>query len=345
MDRTTKPMLAALQRELPVGRFLYEPKWDGLRCLAFVESGEVDLRSRHGKPLGRYFPELVAALRALGRDAVLDGEIVIVGARGFDFAALLNRTHPAASRVARLSSETPATFIAFDLLALDGAQLGAFAERRRALVELLRGSRVRATVATDDVEVAARWLDRVGRGTDGVVAKPLDLVYQPGKRAMIKVKRARTADCVLAGFRVLGGRDEGWAVSSLLLGLWDGGELRHIGVCSQFTRERRRTLVRELAPLIVDFAGHPWERGFNVGRSPIGRLPGSAGRWDPEEMVADWIPVRPERVVEVSYDHLDGQRFRHPAHFLRWRPDREPRSCTFEQLPAAGAGDEARACA
>jgi ATP-dependent DNA ligase len=334
MERTTKPMLAALQRELPLGRFLYEPKWDGLRCLAFVEGGDVDLRSRHGKPLGRYFPELIAALAALGRDLVIDGEIVVAGETGFDFAAVLNRTHPAASRVARLSRETPATFIAFDLLALDGHKLGAFADRRRALVELVPdGERLRATPATDDPALATRWLDHVGPGIDGVVAKALDLAYQPGKRAMIKVKRARTADCVLAGIRVLRLGDDEPGISSLLLGLWKGDELHHIGVCSQLTRDRRRTLLRELAPLIAPLAGHPWEHGFNVGRSPMGRLPGAAGRWDPAEMQRDWVPLRPERVVEVTFDHLDDQRFRHPAQFARWRPDREPRSCTFEQLP------------
>jgi ATP-dependent DNA ligase len=335
MERTTKPMLAALQRELPIGRYLYEPKWDGLRCLAFVEGGEVDLRSRQGKPLARYFPELVTALAALGRDVVLDGEIVIVGERGFDFAALLNRTHPAASRVARLAGETPATFIAFDLVALDGVVLGAFAERRRALLELVpEGARLRPTPATDDPQLATRWLDHVGPGIDGVVAKALDLVYQPGKRAMIKVKRLRTADCVLAGVRL---DVDARAVSSLLLGLWEGDELRHVGVCSQFTRERRRELLRELIPLVTELEGHPWQRGFNVGRSPMGRLPGSAGRWDPSEMEADWVPLRPERVAEVTFDHVDGQRFRHPAQLVRWRPDRDASSCTFEQLPAPEA--------
>jgi ATP-dependent DNA ligase len=344
MERTTKPMLAALQRELPSGRYLYEPKWDGIRCLAFVERGDVDLRSRQGRPLARYFPELTAALLGLGRDLVIDGEIVIVGERGFDFAALLNRTHPAPSRVARLSAETPATFIAFDLVELDGQMLGAFAERRRALLEVVPdGERVRPTPATDDPLVATRWLDHVGPGIDGVVAKALDLRYQPGKRAMIKIKRARTVDCVVAGFRLLRDKGNELAVSSLLLGLWEGDELRHIGVCSQFTGARRRELLRELVPLRMGFAGHPWQRGFNIGRSPMGRLPGSAGRWDPEEMEADWIPLRPERVVEVSYDHLDGQRFRHPAQFVRWRPDRDARSCTFEQLPVAEVAQPAEA--
>jgi ATP-dependent DNA ligase len=325
-------MLAALQRTLPLGAYLYEPKWDGLRCLAFVDGGKVDLRSRQGKPLARYFPELVTAFTALGRDFVADGEIVVVGERGFDFAAALNRTHPAASRVEMLSRTTPATFIAFDLMALDGKQLGPFAERRRALLELIpEGERLRPTPATGDPALAARWLDHVGPGIDGVVAKALDALYQPNKRAMIKIKRARTADCVLAGFRILPDR----TVSSLLLGLWQGDELRHIGVCSQFSRDRRRELLRDLIPLLAKIEGHPWERGFNVGRSPIGRLPGSAGRWDPTEMERDWIPLRPERVIEVSYDHLDEQRFRHPAQFVRWRPDRDAPSCTFEQLPVA----------
>lgn len=331
-------MLAALERELPVGRYLYEPKWDGLRGLAYVENGEVDLRSRHGKPLGRYFPELTSALAGLGMNVVLDGEIVIADERGFDFGALLNRTHPAASRVSRLSAERPATFIAFDLLAVDGQPLGTFEDRRRALLELVpEHTRVRPTPATDDRAVAERWLDHVGPGIDGVVAKSLDLVYQPGKRAMIKIKRARTADCVVAGFRMTGNDASDAVVSSLLLGLWHGDELRHVGVCSQFTRERRHAMVRELIPLITELEGHPWERGFNIGRSPIGRLPGSAGRWDPAEMEPDWIPLRVERVVEVRFDHLDDHRFRHPAHLLRWRPDREATSCTFEQLPRAEA--------
>ena len=333
MNRATKPMLAALERELPIGAYVYEPKWDGLRCLAFVEAGKVELMSRNGRPLGRYFPEIVAALLELGRDVVLDGELVVIGERGFDFAALLNRTHPAASRVAKLSRETPATLIAFDV----PSHAGIFAERRAALLALVPdGARLRPTPATDDPTVAARWLDHVGPGLDGVVAKAVDLAYQPGKRSMIKVKRARTADCVVAGVRLFGPEDP--AVSSLLLGLWEGDELRHVGVCSQFTQKRRREMVRELLPLMMKtLEGHPWQRGFNVGRSPMGRLPGSAGRWDPDEMEADWIPLRPERVVEVTYDHLDAQRFRHPAQLVRWRSDRDASSCTFEQLPAMGA--------
>jgi ATP-dependent DNA ligase len=332
MDRTTKPMLAALQRELPIGRYIYEPKWDGVRCLAFVKGGKVELRSRNDRPLARYFPEIVAALRELSRDVIVDGELVIVGEQGFDFAALLNRTHPAASRVEKLSRETPATLIAFDM----PSHPGTFSERRAALLALVPdGARLRPTPATEDPAVAARWLDHVGPGIDGVVAKAVDLAYQPNKRAMIKVKRARTADCVVAGVRLFGPEDP--AVSSLLLGLWHDNELRHVGVCSQFTQKRRRELVRELLPLMMKtLDGHPWQRGFNVGRSPMGRLPGSAGRWDPNEMEADWIPLRPERVVEVSYDHLDAQRFRHPAQLVRWRTDRDASSCTFEQLPTMG---------
>jgi ATP-dependent DNA ligase len=194
---------------------------------------------------------------------------------------------------------------------------------------------LRPTPATDDVALAAKWLDHIGPGIDGVVAKALDGAYQPGKRAMIKVKRARTADCVLAGFRLMGPRGAP-VVSSLLLGLWNEGRLHHVGVCSQLTRERRGELVRELAPLITQLEGHPWQHGFNLERSPMGRLPGSAGRWDPAEMERDWVPLRPERVAEVSYDHLDAQRFRHPAHFIRWRDDRDALSCTFEQLPTFG---------
>ena len=321
-------MLAALARELPHGPYLYEPKWDGFRALAFVDGADVDLRSRHDRPLGRYFPELVAALGALGGEVVLDGEIVIEG----DFAALMNRTHPAASRVARLAAETPATYVAFDLLGDGGEDLTArrFVERRARLEARLAGAppAVRVTPATGDADAAARWLGaRAGGGIDGVVAKHHDLPYAPGKRAMIKVKPERTADCVVAGVRVTEA-----GVGSLLLGLWDGDVLRHVGVVSQLTAARRRALLDELAAEVVPIEAHPWERGFGIGGSPIGRLPGAAGRWDPAEMTRDWTPLAGTRVAEVAYDHLDGARFRHPARLVRWRPDREPRSCTFEQL-------------
>jgi ATP-dependent DNA ligase len=347
------PMLARLARELPVGDYIYEPKWDGFRALAFagVPDGaavEVALQSRHGRPLGRYFPELTDALLSLARDRrgfVLDGEIVIAGPEGFDFAALLNRIHPAATRVDRLRAETPASFIAFDLLALDGADLMSepFAERRRALEALLEGgpAPLLVTPATADPAEAQAWLrDFHGRGVDGVVAKARALPYEPGKRRMVKVKHEETVDCVVAGLRLRRDPDPGGeprvSVASLLLGLYDGECLRHVGVTSSFTEARRLELLHELAPLVVTAAGHPWERGFNLGPSPMGRLPGSAGRWDAGEMDRDWVPLRPSRVCEITYDQRDGERFRHPGRFLRWRDDRDPRSCTMDQLASLG---------
>ncbi|MDQ3874272.1 MAG: ATP-dependent DNA ligase, partial [Actinomycetota bacterium] len=287
------PMLARLAHDLPRGDFLYEPKWDGFRCLAFCSGGDIDLRSRHDRPLARYFPELVDALRALRAERfVLDGEIVVATSTGFDFPALLARVHPAASRVERLSRETPAILIAFDLLAVAGDDLRhrPFAERRRLLSEVLATARpsVRLTPLTGDPDLAARWLDGVaGGGVDGVVAKRPELPYEPGRRSMLKVKRERTADCVVAGFRWLVDRP---LPSSLLLGLYDGsGELRHVGVVQSFTRPARERLLAELAPHVVPLAGHPWERGFAIGGSPVGRLPGSAGRWTPG-MEHDWVP-------------------------------------------------------
>jgi ATP-dependent DNA ligase len=324
-------MLARLARELPAGDWLYEPKWDGFRCLAFAAPRAVDLRSRHGRPLARYFPELTAALSALGRACVLDGEIVTSSADGF--AALLGRVHPSRSRVERLAREAPAVLIAFDLLRDGDDDLAPrpFRERRGRLEALLAAAPppLRATPATRDPGDARRWLAGGLPGVDGVVAKALDLPYQPGRRAMVKVKRERTADCVVAGMRLAGAEP---AVASLLLGLHAGGALRHVGVASTFTGVRRRELYRELAPLAVGLAGHPWERGFGLGRSPVGRLGGSAGRWDPERMSLDWTPLRPVRVCEVAYDQLDGGRFRHPARLVRWRPDRTAASCTLDQL-------------
>src|SRR4051794_4371640 len=327
-------MLARLARELPRGEFFYEPKWDGFRALAFVGGDGVDLRSRHGNPLARYFPELVEALGALP-EVVLDGEIVVTGPRPYDFAALMARLHPARSRVELLARETPAAFVAFDLLAEDGTDLrdAPFAERRRRLGRLLDGGAppLSLTPATEDPGAAERWLGRA-EGIDGVVAKARDLRYEPGKRAMVKVKTERTADCVVAGLRLLSARP---GLGSLLLGLHEAdGALRHVGVVTSFTAARRRELLDELRPLEVPLAGHPWERGFGLERSPLGRLLGSAGRWAPEEMALDWVPLRPERVAEVAYDQTDGGRFRHPARFRRWRPDRSPRSCTLDQLDA-----------
>jgi len=327
-------MLAKLARELPRGDYLYEPKWDGFRCLVFRSGDEIDLRSRHGRPLARYFPELVEAIGRLAHARLaLDGEIVVVGDDTFDFSALLARIHPAGSRVARLSTETAASFIAFDLLEV-GAELfldRPFAQRRARLEAVLADTPAPLvlTPITADPEVATDWLDGFGGGVDGVVAKERGAPYQPGKRALVKVKRARTADCVVAGFRFLAERP---AVSSLLLGLYDAGRrLEHVGITSSFSEEQRARLLATLRPLVTPLEGHPWEHGFLLGGSPIGRLRGSAGRWTPE-MVRDWLPVRPELVCEVAYDQLDGGRFRHPARFLRWRPDREPESCTTEQL-------------
>jgi ATP-dependent DNA ligase len=360
----TRPMLARLARDLPLGDFSYEPKWDGLRALAFV-SGEaaptVDIRSRHGRPLARYFPEIVEALAAVpkaeeGSDAalpvVLDGEIVVPTEGGFDFGALLGRIHPAASRVERLRHESPARLVVFDLLAAGGASLlqAPFAERRARLARLFssgpRGA-LSLTPATDDPALALRWLEAFhGRGIDGIVAKDRGLTYQPGRRAMVKVKREATVDCVVAGVRVAVVEEDCGAGSparrtpvtaSLLLGLYDGSVLRHVGVASSFTDARRRELIAIWAPLAAGPEGHPWQHGFNVGRSPMGRLPGAAGRWDPGEMERDWIPLRPALVCEVAYDQRDGTRFRHPARFVRWRPDRDPRSCALDQLEELGA--------
>ncbi|MDQ3880479.1 MAG: ATP-dependent DNA ligase [Chloroflexota bacterium] len=329
-------MLARLARDIPLGDYAYEPKWDGFRALVFRDGADVDIRSRHDRPFARYFPELVAAIRQLSVDgAVIDGEIVVIGRDRFDFPALMLRLHPTASRVERLSVDTPAMFIAFDVLAADGDDLRArpFVERRARLARVLEGAvdRLRLTPATDDAAVAAGWLRGVsGGGIDGVVAKQRTLPYVPGKRVMTKVKAERTADCVAAGLRLV---VDGNGVASVLLGLYDElGELRHVGVTASFTQARRRELLDELTPLVTALAGHPWERGFGLGRSPTGRLAGSAGRWDPREMPLDWIPLRPDRVCEVVYDTLDGERFRHPATFRRWRPDREARSCTYEQL-------------
>jgi ATP-dependent DNA ligase len=324
-------MLARLARELPVGDFLYEPKWDGFRCLAFRDGDDVELWSRNDRPLARYFPELVAGLRALETDRfVLDGEIV---ARDFD--ALLARLHPAASRIELLSRETPAELIAFDVLAVgqDDLRGHPFRERRRRLENLLTSAPpVRITHATEDAAAAEAWLDEPG--IDGVVAKPLDLPYEPGRRALVKVKRERTADCVVAGFRWLVDRP---LPSSLLLGLYDAdGALHHVGIAASFSQARRRELLADVRPLVVPLAGHPWEHGFLVEGSRMGKLKGAAQRWVPE-MGQDWVPLAPVRVAEVAYDHLDGDRFRHPARFRRWRPDRDPSSCRLEELVHAVA--------
>jgi ATP-dependent DNA ligase len=324
-----RPMLARLERELPRDGYLYEPKWDGFRCLVFRDGGEVDLRSRNQRPLARYFPELVRAFAGLPSPRfVLDGEIVVEG----DFEALLRRLHPAASRAERLSIETPASFMAFDLLARDERDLRSqpFVERRRLLEELLVAAEppLRLTEVTDDERRAAAWLD-VRNGIDGVVAKHRELRYEPGARAMVKVKQERTADCVVAGFRWLHDRP---LPRSLLLGLYDeAGELQHVGIVSSIAESRRRALLEHVAPHVVELAGHPWEHGFLLDGGSTGKLPGAAGRWTPD-LDQDWLPLAPELVCEVAYDQVDRNRFRHPARFRRWRPDLDARACTLAQL-------------
>ena len=337
-------MLAKLQREIPVGPYLYEPKWDGFRSLCFVDGDRVDIRSRHDRPLSRYFPEVVAAVGDLPESRlVLDGEIVLAAGDPprFDFAELMMRLHPAASRVAALSARHPASFVAFDLLAIGDADFRErpFVERRAELEKVLgdvRG-RVRLTPATTDARLATTWLERfTGAGVDGIVAKACDGRYEPGRRAMIKVKRERTADCVVAGFRflfdALGRVAEPPRVSSLILGLYDeSAALRHVGVVTQFPASDRLALVGELEGDAVALDDHPWRDGFTIGASPIGRLKGSAARWTPD-MELDWVPLRPTRVAEVAFDQVDADRFRHPARFRRWRPDRDPVSCRLDQI-------------
>ena len=327
-------MLARLARELPIGNsVVYEPKWDGFRCVAARNGDEVDMRSRNNRPLARYFPEVAAALQTVAPPTVaLDGELVVSRDGRADFAALMSRLHPAASRVARLAAESPATYVVFDVLHLDGDLLTApFRERRRRLESLLAtaGPPLALTPATADPARAAAWLDAPAwSGIDGVVAKDLDAPYEPGRRAMVKVKAERTADCAVAGLRVFG--DEP-IVGSLLLGLFDGGVLRHVGVATSFPRPKRVALADELRELVTPLAHHPWRDGFALEGGPMGRLRGAAGRWLPE-MGLDWVPLRPDRVAEVTYDQVDGIRFRHPARFKRWRPDRDAASCTIDQL-------------
>jgi ATP-dependent DNA ligase len=326
------PMLAKLARDLPEQEGLsYEPKWDGFRCIVFRDAEEVVLGSRNEKPLDRYFPELIAALlRNIPDRCVLDGEIVLVGPTGLDFDALSQRIHPAASRVQLLSRETPASFVAFDLLALGDRDLmdEPFAVRRALLVDGLKAAKapIHLTPTTDSPEEARDWFSRFeGAGLDGVVAKADDQRYQPGKRVMMKVKHERTADCVVAGFRTH--KDGG--VGSLLLGLFDGeGVLQHVGVASGFSVARRSELVQELAPLQAEAGkGHPWMTGEVVQS----RQPGGQSRWSAGKDLT-WEALRPELVAEVSYDHLQGDRFRHATSFKRWRPDRAPDSCTYSQL-------------
>jgi ATP-dependent DNA ligase len=335
------PMLARLARVLPEDGYRYEPKWDGFRCVAFRAGDDVDLRSRNDRPLARYFPEIVAGLRLLSEAyVVLDGELVVARDASLDFAALMGRLHPAASKVATLSAANPATFVVFDALARGDRDLqpASFGERRGELEDLLdeQVPRVLITPITDDPGTAQRWLDEFrGGGVDGVVAKHVEAPYQPGKRAMIKVKHEETADCVVAGFRWYADLP---IVGSLLLGLYDAGELVHVGVATSFTREQRARLVEDLAPFGVALVEHPWAYGFALEGGRQGRLRGAASRWSPE-MGLDWVPLRPELVCEVAYDQLDGRRLRNPGRFRRWRPDRDARSCLVDQLDAAASAN------
>jgi ATP-dependent DNA ligase len=333
-----EPMLAKLADALPAGRFLYEPKWDGFRAIVFRAGRNVYIQSRDLRPLDRYFPEMHAAfVEQLPDRSVVDGELVIATPRGLDFDALQLRLHPAASRVAKLAGESPAAFVAFDLLAIDGRDLreSPQADRRAALEKALAGVAppVYLTPMTRDLQVATEWLSQFeGAGLDGVVAKPDDGPYQPGRRAMIKIKHARTADCVVAGFRWhKNGRGE--LVGSLLLGLYDArGKLQHVGVTSSFTTARRRELAAELAPLRAHALDHhPWRGWAEPDEAAGARMPGGQSRWSAGKDLS-WEPLRLERVCEVKYDHMQGSRFRHAAIFLRWRPDKPPADCTYAQL-------------
>jgi ATP-dependent DNA ligase len=329
------PMLAKSVPTIPPDAS-YEPKWDGFRSICFRDGDEVDFGSRNERPLTRYFPELVAAAVAeLPRRCVVDGEIVIAGPHGLDFDALQLRLHPAASRVAMLAEKTPAAFIAFDLLALgDDDYTGLpFEDRRAALVGALSASGpvFHVTPATTDLSTAQRWFDEFeGAGLDGVIAKPLDVTYQPNKRVMFKVKHARTADCVVAGYRLHKSGDD--AVGSLLLGLFkDDGTLASVGVIGAFPMATRRQLFTELQSLVTTFDDHPWNWAAHVAAQPTLKQSSAGSRWNAGKDLS-FVPLRPERVVEVRYDHMEGERFRHTAQFNRWRPDRDARSCTYAQL-------------
>jgi ATP-dependent DNA ligase len=338
IDPPIEPMLAKLADELPAGPFLYEPKWDGFRAVVFRgEKADVFIQSRDLRPLDRYFPELDdALLAALPDRCIVDGEIVIVSDGGLDFDALQLRLHPAASRVAKLAAETPSSFVAFDLLAAAGKDIRSKRqdERRERLEDLLAGVKppVHLTPMTRELTVAKDWLTRFeGAGLDGVIAKSEDGVYQPGKRAMIKVKHARTADCVVAGFRWhKNGKDQ--RVGSLLLGLYDTkGRLQHVGVTSAFSMADREALVKDLEPLRRNaMTNHPW-REWAEASGDMSRMPGGHSRWSAGKDLS-WEPLRPERVCEVKYDHMQRDRFRHAAVFLRWRADKPPEKCTYDQL-------------
>jgi ATP-dependent DNA ligase len=328
-------MLAKLARELPTGEgWCYEPKWDGFRCIVFRDGDDVELGSRNEKPLTRYFPEILGPLRdALPAQAVVDGELVIATDDGLDFDLLSNRIHPAESRINMLAEQTPVAFVAFDLLAesADDLRPEPFSTRRERLERAVADvSTIHVTPLTTDPATASDWFSRFeGAGLDGVVAKPAAEPYQEGKRVMQKVKHLRTADCVVAGYRR---HKDGKGVGSLLLGLYDAeGDLHHVGVASSFAAPMRQQLAEEIAPLEQDaLSCHPWGDWAAHADEPS-NMPGTGNRWNAKKDMS-WTPLRIERVAEVAYEHLQGDRFRHTARFQRWRPDRDPASCTYEQL-------------
>jgi ATP-dependent DNA ligase len=338
-----EPMLARAAEAVPESPgYLFEPKWDGFRALVFRDADALHVQSRDGKPFNRYFPELEGPLRSELPDAcVLDGEIVIASDGHLDFDALLQRIHPAATRVALLAKQTPASFVAWDLLALGGQDLTglAQAQRRQRLESVLAAARppIHLTPATRDRALALDWFRRFeGAGLDGILAKPESLPYTPGKRVMLKIKHQRSADCVVAGLRWYKGAP-GALVGSLLLGLYDAqGVLQHVGVTASFKRAERARLAEELAPLREGaLEGHPW-RSWAEASAEHGRMPGASSRWNAGKDLS-WIPLRIERVCEVRYDHLQGDRFRHATQLARWRPDRSPRDCRYDQLEVTPA--------
>jgi ATP-dependent DNA ligase len=345
-----QPMLAKSVKDIPdPAKFpderhpglLFEPKWDGFRCIVFRDGAEVELASRNTKPLTRYFPEVVEAVRrSLPDRCVVDGEIFVAIGERLEFERLQERIHPADSRVRLLAEQTPASFVAFDLLAVDDEDLMGqpFAVRRQRLEQALAAvvAPVFVTATTTDPAVATDWFSQFeGAGLDGVVAKPLAGPYQPNARAMLKIKHERTADVVVAGYRLhKTSTPERPLLGSLLLGLYDDkGTLQHVGVAAAFSERRRAELLEELRPLEVDLADHPWGRWATAEHHNLTgeRLPGAQSRWSAGKDLS-FVPLRPERVLEVGYDHMEGTRFRHTAQFKRWRPDRDPASCGYEQL-------------
>ncbi|HET6533832.1 MAG TPA: ATP-dependent DNA ligase [Actinoplanes sp.] len=331
-----KPMLAKPVAEIPPGQ-VYEPKWDGFRSIVFRDGAEVEIGSRNEKPMTRYFPEVVEAVLAnFPERAVIDGEVIVADTERntLDFEALQQRIHPAASRIKLLSEQTPAAFVAFDLLAIGDQNLmeRPFAERRARLVEVLADAKppVYTTPATEDLDTARRWFAQFeGAGLDGLIAKSPDVLYEPDKRVMSKIKHKRTADCVVAGYRVHKSADN--RIGSLLLGLYDDrGVLNSVGVIGSFPIAVREQLFEEMQPLVTTFEGHPWDWAAHMAGERTPRK-NEVSRWNNGKDLS-FVPLHPERVVEVRYDYMEGDRFRHTAQFERWRPDRDPKSCTFEQL-------------